>query len=402
MLVPAGTLARTTSNELILVAEGASDSLGRQVGISSTSRGWYEVDAAITEWTPEICRAIQPMLPSAIFAAKTYTAGLTGSDPEVFAFTATNKVIPAWKYLKFGSKDTRGATIYYDGVQAEFTVSADHCHNYVTDHIQAQLVSLQSLLKQYDPTAELCAQDVVRLDTDTLLTSADEHIMLGCSPSKNAYPGVRRIDIGDPRQHPYRYAGTHLHMSVSGYPNKPSWWPDGVVVAMDKICGLLLTALGRDMENPERRKTYGRAGEYRLPGPAHLRLEYRTPGAFLLHHPALFNFAADMARSAYRMGLLMDGRLMDIPDVQAIINECDADAATKLVCKHQEFFKAIWKNQNGYKYNTKATLDTVLGGAKASGRFTGGLAKNWYLTNNSLDWHNHNEQADCKWSTHIT
>lgn len=399
--VLAGTLARSPGNALLIMGRGFDTYSLKQTGMSDTGIMWYDEVTPVKNWTPELCQDIKGLLPKALWYVCPYTAGLTGTDPEVFAFTNTDKPIPAWRYLPTSTKKPMGETICWDGVQAEFTIAPNYCHNFVCDKIQEKLRTLYKLVRIHDKTATLKARDVVRLDMNTLQTANDEHIMLGCSPSRNAYESVEPIHVGDPRQHVYRYAGTHLHHSLSDYGHKPKWFPNGTVVMMDKIAGILLTALGRDMEDPKRRIAYGRAGEYRLPSQDNLRLEYRTPGAYLLHHPALFNFGADMARSAYRMGLLMDGNLLpDIGDVQPIINNCDADTAVAIMKANRNFFEHIWEKQNGYNYNVAATWDTVTKGALASGRFANSLVSNWCI-DGRREWSLHNEQNDCKWTTHV-
>lgn len=352
----------------------------------------YEEPAAVTELTPEICKQLLGILPRTVYAAMPYTSGLTGTDPEVFAFDAKGKVIPAWTYLKSNKENT---AVYWDGVQAEVTVPPRYCHSHLSDELYGRLKMLYKILMAHDKDATLVAQDVVRLDRHTLMTAEDQHIMLGCAPSRNAYPRTKPIDIGDPREHAYRYSGTHLHYSAAGY-NVPDWFPNGTVVMMDKILGLLLTALGRDWEDPRRRRAYGRAGEHRLPGETNARLEYRTPGSFILHHPALFNFAADMGRVAYRMGLLVDGRkFTEIPDVHKIINSCDADAALKVIESQSKFFSDIWATGNaGGAYSITRTMDVLRSGAKASGRFNGPLAENWRL---DKTWTHHNANPGTTW-----
>lgn len=353
-----------------------------------SGRSYFETkDFKIVEHMDmELAQRFVPLLPESLFIVP-YNNGLTGSDPEIFAFDEHGKVIPAWKFLPKTGTDT--SPIYWDGVQGEFTIRPEYCHSYVTDNVQARLKQLYLTLKQYNPTATLVAQDVVQLDKEILDSSADEHINLGCSPSINAYPSINPIHIPDPRSHVYRYSGCHLHYSVSNHPT-PDWFPYGTVVMMDKILGIALTALGRDMENPLRRVAYGRPGEYRVPGPNDCRLEYRTPGAFLLHHPALFNFAADLGRAAYRMGLQLDGRYHPLPDVKEAIIACDADHAWEIINSHRTIFEHLFTKLN---YNVAGTMKLLRIGAKQSGLFGTNLISNWWL--DKTTWISHNYNKNC-------
>lgn len=345
----------------------------------------------VTEFTPSIMKRIEAFLPKAVWAGVGKDMGMTGTDPEIFGFNKAGDVIPAWQWL---STKADNPEYYWDGVQGEFVTVPTVCHNYQCDAVHKKLKMVHQALKAHDKNAYLATKDVVKLPRKTLLTSSDEHIILGCSPSQNAYEEVKPIDIGDPREHPLRYSGCHMHTSIMSMPI-PKWFPHGTVAMIDKMAGVLLTALGRDMEDPLRRVAYGRAGEFRVPAPVpakrlswgeyykdamFTRLEYRTPGSFLLHHPGLFNFAADTIRAAFRMGLYMDGReLSEIPDVQGIINNCDADAAVKLVKDHKKYYQAMFNViGTGYSEHSR-TMDILQSGAKASGLFGTDVADNWNL-----------------------
>ena len=333
-----------------------------------------------------------------------YSQGLSGTDPEIFAFDEKGAVIPAWQWLANSKidKDT-----YWDGVQAEFTTVPSHCHGWLVDSVYTRLLSLNQKLKQKYPNAHLETADVVQLPQDTLALAEDEYINLGCAPSTNAYEDIKPINIGNPREHPFRYSGTHLHYSVALPPGiKAPWFPNGTVVMMDKLCGLLLTALGRGLENPIRRQAYGRPGEYRVPGPTNFRLEYRTPGAFILGHPALFNLAADMGRAAYRLGLQVDGNdfPIDTDACKKIITECDADAAVKVIKKQESFFLDYFKRispQGGSATGSIAghLYDLLHVGVKGSGLFEGSVEDNWMLK--SGGWILHSDHGNAKWTTKL-
>lgn len=370
----------------------------------------YDDMPEVTQFTPAIVKRLQAMLPTSVFGVADKNMGMTGTDPEIFAFDSKGHVIPAWLWLKH---KTENPSTYWDGVQGEFVTAPTSCHSYQTDNVRNALKTTHDLLMAYDPNARLVTADVVKLPRSLLLKAADEHIELGCSPSRNAYPEVRPIEIPDCRDHPYRYSGCHIHQSVLAY-NIPSWFPDGTVTMIDKIAGVMLTALGRGMEDPLRRVAYGRAGEYRVPPPVQYansimypqyqdkvwtRLEYRTPGSFLMHHPSLFNFACDVIRAAFRMGLIMDGRVFDeVGDVQGIINNCDADAAVKLIGAKNSFYHKVLNGLGGSYCDTSKTLSILSGGAKASGRMGDSVADNWKLSADKWGTDNYNN-GNTRWST---
>ena len=289
-----------------------------------------------------------------------HIGGTFGSDPEIFVTSAAGEVIPAWKFLP--DKDTAfagakmlcnnisqradkkfgyaGAASYWDGFQAEASFDQGFtCHETMTHYLWWSLQHIIEAARAYSPGATLLAEDVVKVSRKDLLNADDPHVAFGCAPSRNPY-GIAPIAIEDPRAFPLRFSGCHYHnrMTNGGF-GIPKWYPDGTVIMMDKIAGIILTALGRDMENPKRREYYGRPGEHRLPHEN--QLEYRTPGSFLMRSPSLFIFGADVVRTAFRIGLLIDGRTHELPDAKDIIMNCDADAALKVITKHKAFFTQV-------------------------------------------------------------
>lgn len=339
------------------------------------------------------------LLAKTVYKHAAGTSGETGADPEIFAFRANGTVLPAWEFLPAPD----ASNLYWDGVQAEFKVQEGSCHEGLTDRVRTLLLLLNQTLKKHDPKAYLQPQDVVKLDKKILLTAADEHVKLGCAASHNAY-NIPAIDIGDYRQHRYRYSGCHFHHSASGiyanhlqYNKIIDWFPQGTVVMIDKIAGLCLTALGRDLENPLRRKAYGRPGEFRIPGNSDYYFEYRTPGAFCLTSNVIYNFAADICRFGYKMGLYTDGRTFDLPDVKDIILNCDADGAVKVLTKYKDFFMQVFQTiypayqpgGGGKKLDyPAATFDMLTKGLTSSGLHKRTMIDNWQLNQAYAQWNN--------------
>ena len=306
----------------------------------------------------------------------------SGSDPEIFAQDPSGNVIPAWEWLpaEYEVNKKAESSLYWDGAQAEFSFSQGfNCHDGLVYHTRKALKNLNETLQDKYPEGKLVCKDVVTLSPLVRKKASYEYVNLGCSPSCNAYPNVEPIHVPDPRALKYRFAGTHLHYTIGKGIKIPSWYPHGTVVMMDKIAGLLLTALGRDLENPIRRKFYGKAGEFREKQPPkgfNAHLEYRSPGSFLLSAPQLFHFGLDIGREAFRLGLIYDGRTWPLADTAEIINNCDADAAFALIEKQKEFFvpflKAIYPEGA-----QKHTWQLLKKGAKT--RFEKSVEKNWLL-----------------------
>ena len=264
---------------------------------------------------------------------------LLGSDPEIMAFDASNAVLPAWEWLppEPTPKNPSLVHAYWDGVQAEISCPPARDAIALTRSIRDGLRIAHNALARTYPNGYLATRDVVRLSPDLLTSAPDAAIMLGCAPSANAY-NIPPIDIGDPRAHPLRYSGSHYHYSTDG--EVPRWWPEGTVVVMDKLLGVVLTSLGRGLEDRRRRVAYGRPGEFRVAGK---RLEYRTPGSFLLASPSLFRFAADFGRLAFELSLQHPPSALDLPDVTDAITNCDADWCSVRLREHHALFMPLVK-----------------------------------------------------------
>lgn len=356
---PAGTGYALYGGQLRYPTDSKSDSSHwlcgvRLPGDTEYVHQWQGSQLKPAELTREVMLAVVPSL----FAAMPFLGdSRSGSDPEIFGVDSAGVVIPAWKYLPCEADASLivresniqhmfhpSAKAYWDGAQAELSTSGKtDCHIQLVEDIQRGLQTIHDNLKAHDPGASLRCKDVIEVPEQDLFFGPEEAVRFGCQPSFNAY-GIPPPEIADPRAMPIRFSGVHLHESINSIKLKtPKWFPDGTAIMMDKLCGLLLTALGRGLEDPRRRNFYGRPGEYRLPERAErLSLEYRTPGAFLLSHPALMNFGLDTARFAFKAGLLIDGRDFVIPDVKDIILNCDADAAVQIINQHKDIFSKMF------------------------------------------------------------
>lgn len=330
----------------------------------------------------------------------------TGSDPEIFAFKENGEVIPAWLFLPRKHDAERNLVAnktqfnYWDGVQAEITTTQGFgCHAHLVDSIQDGLAEINMHLKKYDPTAYLGTKDVVEVPEDVLMNAEEEHVALGCAPSQNIH-GIPPIDVGASRQHPLRYSGVHLHYRLAGgfddlVAARGPHYPDNILTTMDRTVGVLLTALGRGMEDPRRRAAYGRPGEYRMTAPSVLGIEYRTPGSFLLSRPEVFNFALDMGRHAYHMGVAFPVDAFGLGEATDLIMNCDADAAYKHIIENKPFFEKMLVHSYGVKA-AKTTFDLLKVGLKQSGLVTNDVASMWQA-NEGQSWGGHSNNDRSTW-----
>lgn len=354
-----------------------------------------------------------------------------GSDPEVFAVRADGTVLPAWEYLP-GKDSGLGFTThantpvgssgyaYFDGFQAEFTVEPGHCHGYLTDRVRMGLRTVLHRARAVDPGARLTIDSAVRTPREVLMVCPPERCELGCAPSQNIY-GSPRLAVPDTYELEWRFAGAHLHYGTNIVHEKNL---DRVVKLLDAVAGVVNVAMGGKYNVPQRRRYYGRAGEYRWhpvdsktrtnPNLSELkkvsRLEYRTPDTILLSHPAPFNFFVDLARGVMKIGAAGYEFLWhaEEDEVRAAINQCDVGLARKILGRNEKFLRTMVRRC----YNTEQSVITgmrlVMDGIESVVQDPQDVCGNWMLdattatdygsTDQTL-WHPEGIRSPSRWPT---
>lgn len=265
-----------------------------------------------------------------------------GSDPEVFAESKDGRLMPAFEFLGSKAAPTKappgtygGNNCYWDGYQAEFDTRANGCLSYHVDSIRNGLFGVYEALKKLDKDAVLSVRTTFDIPDYRLRADADEHVMFGCMPSKNAYnmEGIK----DDGRNVEFRSAGGHIHLEV-----KPASEAEIIkgVKAMDAVLGVACVSLFAKFDDARRRKMYGLAGEYRLPPHG---VEYRVLSNAWLSHPLITNIVMDLSRKAYMAGVsgMIKDWKCDEKETIRIINECDVAAARKVLEDNNELFTLI-------------------------------------------------------------
>lgn len=324
--------------------------------------------------------------------------GYSGADPEIFALDENGVVIPAWLYLPSKDASTQGyccdkARAFWDGFQAEFTISPASCHQEMTDHIHHGLSAVYKCLMKYNSKARLSPVSVVRVPYKMMKEVSDKHAALGCSPSKNVYPDVEPIQVDDPRSLPHRFAGCHIHIG-SPYEKFSARGIKSMVKTMDAIFGVMSVAIFRRMEDPKRREYYGRAGEHRTPSHG---LEYRVASSAVLCHPAITHLCFDMARQAAALGFLglSDLWISEEKQVREIINNCDFDEADKLLKKNKELVSVFFRNR--YKEHAHKAHAILEKGAKEILE-TDDIAGSWHLKEGFFEYRDQDKKGNGWWA----
>lgn len=226
------------------------------------------------------------------------TYPMLGCDPEFFFKSKGGEVIGAERVLpKDGLLTSGGQKIIIDGVQAELNPKPDTCRENLSGNIRGCFISLQKTLKDgvtcdFGRTAEITSENLSMLDKASQV--------FGCSPSKSIYKDKTKLKIKkiDAKEYRVRAAGGHIHLGHQGNKDLERVLTkdyEKTVLMLDIIVGNTSVLVDRDEGNIERRKLYGRAGEFRLPKHG---LEYRTLSNYWLTAVPLMSMAFGMARLA--------------------------------------------------------------------------------------------------------
>lgn len=268
-----------------------------------------------------------------------------GCDPEFF-FIKEGKTIGAEKILpKEGLEKYGTGKIIIDGIQAELNPEASHCRAYVADHISDCFKMVRNTMKNHPGvTAEFT--QTVPITREEMKSLSKENKQFGCTPSGNAYTKKNGIKIKDASKYMKRSAGGHIHL---GHDNKKD-----LVAAMAKtkemsqmldiIVGNTCVLLDRNEGNIERRKNYGKAGEFRTP--AH-GIEYRTLSNFWLRSYPLAGLALGLARFAVNI-------------MASSTPENDFEKAIRSKVNMRKIRQAINKNDFNLAYQNFKAIEQVL------------------------------------------
>lgn len=265
-----------------------------------------------------------------------------GCDPEFF-FTKNGKITGAEKVLpEHGVHYQRGAfgdingsvtdgesKVIIDGVQAELNPRPDTCRARLGNEISALFRTLYTTMQEKGVEADF--HPSVKITQEEMDTLSEKSKQFGCAPSKNA-GGESKMSVTDASKYMYRSAGGHIHLGHRGDDEIKAVLenPDLLIPVLDIIVGNTCVMIDRDPSNIERRKVYGKAGEYRTPPHG---IEYRTLSNFWLRSYQLFSLVMGLSRLAVE--ICADGHaekllsMVDIAKVRKAINENDAYEARR-------------------------------------------------------------------------
>lgn len=230
-----------------------------------------------------------------------------GADPEFFIVNkASGEVVGSEKLIpktglpvkfKFQTPNPiRERAVVVDGVQAELNLRPSYCRSTFANEISSAFSGLKLKLAKA-PDFKISFAGVVKITPEELASLSDECRVFGCNPSENLYDSSAAVAV-DPSKYLYRSAGGHIHLGLSSPIYQPGRGVDHrrrLIPLLDALVGNTCVLIDRDPGQAERRKNYGRAGEFRLPQHG---LEYRTPSNFWLQSYQLFGLVFGLARMA--------------------------------------------------------------------------------------------------------
>lgn len=216
-----------------------------------------------------------------------------GCDPEFFFEKEGEGVIGAEKVIGDKLESGSGANFVLDGVQIELNPPPFHCRESGANLIAHAFRKLREHLatrQNIKATFTTC----INLSKGELDSLSEKAKLLGCAPSLNRADAKAAVTVNGATSLS-RSAGGHIHMGISHSKLAAPGNRERLVDLLDVLLGNTCVLIDRDPNAAERRKIYGRAGEYRLP--AH-GLEYRTLSNFWLRAYPLFSFVMGTARNA--------------------------------------------------------------------------------------------------------
>lgn len=228
---------------------------------------------------------------------------MLGCDPEFF-FRFDGKVIGSEKVIpKNGINVTSQSKFIIDGVQAELNPRPNVCRALLGNEIKLCFQTLKKELESKGKGFTVDFSRTVEIPKENLMELNEESRKFGCAPSNSIYKKSSGLKISevDPTEYRVRAAGGHIHIGFNGnasLKNAIVKNTDKVVEILDLICGNTCVLIDRDEGNIERRKVYGKAGEYRLPPHG---LEYRTLSNFWLTSYPLMSMAFGLVRLSVQL-----------------------------------------------------------------------------------------------------
>lgn len=328
-----------------------------------------------------------------------------GCDPEFF-FASDGKVIGSEKVipdmgLKYDpTKDRTGydgahttppgseSHIVQDGVQAELNPRPNTCRANLGNEIGACFRKLWGEMQKNGSKFNVDFRPIVNITQAEMDSLSEKSKVFGCAPSKNVNFSEKEAVIKvDPKKYLKRTAGGHIHLGWhAGYwggghdtpkMKKVLSNPDVIVPVLDLIVANTCVLVDRNPGNAERRKNYGRVGEFRL---KEYGMEYRTLSNFWLRSYQLMSLVTGLCRIACHM-------------VEQSTKENDYAKALFDAVSREDVIKAVQENDFDLAWQNFLKIEPIIEAAAGGDTYNyplGGYHNEWrYFIKMGIDhWFN--------------
>ena len=304
-----------------------------------------------------------------------FAYGITlGCDPEFFFTGAGGGVVGSEKVLpkdgiEVGNSpyayDEDASKFVVDGVQAELNPAPNTCRANLANEISRCFRKLASSLKNGEKKIGVSFAPVVNISQAELDSLSEKSKVFGCAPSNNVNFDTKKAKIKvNPKKYLKRSAGGHIHLGCDRWDDDNSYVydentdreirtrkiatvlrrPKALVPILDLVVANTCVLLDRDPNNVERRKNYGRVGEYRRKT---YGIEYRTLSNFWLRSYPLMSFVMGLVRQAVHM-------------VQQSRKGNDYVAALLAAVPREDVIKAVQENDFDLAYCNFKKIQKIL------------------------------------------
>jgi len=281
-----------------------------------------------------------------------------GGDPEFFIADENGNVMASDKFFPGKEKpiNLKGIECYdgkeegcdslklfFDGIQAEMNIGIQRCREYIADNVRRCFAKAAKIIETKNKNYKILIKPSVEVSKEVIINADPEARRFGCLPDFNAYTCTTNTNEIDATNHPYRYAGGHIHLGVSSpYLAKSSGeWvmaktEEGhlrIIKLLDLIVGIPCVLLDNSKEAMVRRSEYGKAGCFR---PTPYGIEYRTPSCWWIKSPITVSLILGLARLAWTIaGNNADEELFkligyDQEYIRGVCDESDRKEALKI------------------------------------------------------------------------
>jgi hypothetical protein len=281
-----------------------------------------------------------------------------GGDPEFFIADKNEKVVASDKFFPGKEKPLcfNGSSsginngdclkLFFDGIQAEMNIGASYCRELITDNIRKCLQRAVRTIEKNGGNYYIVLKPSVKVDKKVILNADPEARRFGCMPDFNAYTRTTNTNEIDATNHPFRYAGGHIHLGISSpylkknsKEHKVAKTEEGhlrVIKLLDLVLGIPCLLLDNSPEAIRRRSEYGKAGCFR---PTPYGIEYRTPSCWWIKSPTTTSLALGLARLAWTLASAgVDEEIFKVvgykpEDIRDIHDRSDREEALKVWTK---------------------------------------------------------------------